>query len=286
MDLSSAADELYAVPPAAFTARRDALVKQARAAGEADLARQVKALRRPTVAAWLVDRLALDGERGLEDLLALGERLREAQSRLDGALMRQLAEERNRLADDLASRAVDLGGAPSSGEAPSATSLEQAREEVVETLRAAVADPRAGLAVASGHLTKSLSYAGFGEVDITAAVAVPLGQARQRVRPPRAATQEVPPEAPADLSATRRDEAAEREERAEQARAERERAEREERERAAREAAQRRWQEAREHRDRVQERVRGLEAELRAARAELAEAVDALDRARVERDRG
>lgn len=285
MDLSSAADELYAVPPAAFTARRDALVKQARAAGEAELAREVKALRRPTVAAWLVDRLALDGERGLEDLLALGERLREAQSRLDGALMRQLAEERNRLADDLASRAVDLGGAPGSGEAPSATSLEQAREEVVETLRAAVADPRAGLAVASGHLTKALSYAGFGEVDITAAVAVPLGQGHRTVRPPREASPEVPQEAPADLSVTRRDEAAEREERAEQARAERERAEREERERAAREAAQRRWQAAREHRDRVRERVRVLEAELRGARAELAEAVDALDRARVERDR-
>lgn len=269
MDLSSAADELYAVPPAAFTARRDALVKQARAAGEADLAREVKALRRPTVAAWLVDRLALEGERGLEDLLALGERLREAQSRLDGALMRQLAEERNRLADDLASRAVDLGGAPGSGEAPSATSLEQAREEVVETLRAAVADPRAGLAVASGHLTKALSYAGFGEVDITAAVAVPLGQGRGTVRPRREASQEVTQEAPADLSAARRDEAAEREER----------------ERTAREAAQRRWQEAREHRDRVREQVRVLEAELREARAELAEAVDALDRARVERDR-
>ncbi len=52
-----------------------------------------------------------------------------------------------------------------------------------ETLRAALADPNAALAVASGHLTRALSYAGLGEVDIEAATATPLREPAQRQRP-------------------------------------------------------------------------------------------------------
>ena len=48
------------------------------------------------------------------------------------------------------------------------------RAELDATLLAAVADPAAGQAVLSGALTRALSYAGLGEVDITAATATPL----------------------------------------------------------------------------------------------------------------
>src|SRR5690606_41247732 len=52
------ARELYVVPPRRFVERRDAAAARARAAGDPQLARAIARLRRPTVAAWLVNLLA------------------------------------------------------------------------------------------------------------------------------------------------------------------------------------------------------------------------------------
>jgi hypothetical protein len=173
MDLDDVVDELYALPPAQFTSRRDALATAAKKDGGADLAQQVRALRRPTAAAAAVNQLARAASDELDDYLALGERLREAQAGLRGDALRSLGRERQDAAADLLERASTLGELSDS-----------ARQEVEETLRAAVADPAAAQAVASGRLTKALSYAGFGEVDITAATATPL-TARSRPAAPQ-----------------------------------------------------------------------------------------------------
>ncbi|MDE9364851.1 hypothetical protein PZ938_04475 [Luteipulveratus sp. YIM 133132] len=168
-DLDAVAEELYAVLPGDFVATRDARVKQARSDGDRELATQIKALRRPNVAAWLVNVLARsDG--GLDDLTDLSTRLRDAQSRLDGAAMKALGQERGQVVTQLATRAATLGAEAD----PSYKDSAAAREQVVATLNAAVADPAAEQAVASGRLVNPLSYAGFGEVDLTDAVATPL----------------------------------------------------------------------------------------------------------------
>lgn len=166
--LADEAAALYALLPAEFVKARDARAKQLRA-DDKDLAAQVKALRRPTVAAWLVNLLAHEAG-ALDPLLELGAALREAQSRLDTATMKQLSAQRPGIVGDLADRAAGLAA----DRDPSFGDTATTREQVIATLTAALADPMAEQAVASGRLVSPLSYAGFGEVEIGDAIATPL----------------------------------------------------------------------------------------------------------------
>jgi hypothetical protein len=178
-DLDAAADELYGGLPQDFTGRRDQLAKAVRASGDRDLAAEIKALRRPTVAAWLVDLAVHENVAELQELLDVGERLREAQASLSGDLMRELSAQRQHLERSVLQRVKEIAAQRGQDVAP------QAAVEVEETLRAALADPKAALAVASGHLTRALSYAGLGEVDIEAATATPLQEPSKRRQAPR-----------------------------------------------------------------------------------------------------
>ena len=71
-------DRLYAGPAEEFIARRDALVKELKAVKDKDGAATVKALRKPTVAAWAVNQLAHNARRDVAKLLDIGDALREA----------------------------------------------------------------------------------------------------------------------------------------------------------------------------------------------------------------
>ncbi|MGN6300516.1 MAG: hypothetical protein ACTHN8_05425 [Angustibacter sp.] len=187
MDLDEAVDELYALTPGEFTARRDALAAQAKRDGDPDLAQQLKAMRRPTAGAHAVNRLARDAADDLAAYLELGARLRNAQAGLRGDQLRALGQERQRAAGELVEAAAGLveGGLSEAG-----------RAEVEATLRAAVADPAATDAVASGRLTKALAYAGFGEVDLTAATATPLAPRLTVVAPSKPEKSEKPEKPP------------------------------------------------------------------------------------------
>ena len=57
-------DALYQLPLDQFTSARDDLAKRLRADGQAEQAEQVKALRKPPVAVWLVNRLVRNDEPG------------------------------------------------------------------------------------------------------------------------------------------------------------------------------------------------------------------------------
>ena len=57
MDLDSVADELYGLPLDEFTTTRNEHAKQARDAGDRELADQIRAMSKPTQAAWLVNQL-------------------------------------------------------------------------------------------------------------------------------------------------------------------------------------------------------------------------------------
>jgi len=158
------ADELYALAPEHFTAARDLAVKQAKAGGDPELAKQLKALRKPSVAAWLVNRLASQQRPLLDQLLALGPVLAEAQSAGRADDLRTLGQQRR----DLVAAVTDAAAADAGRTVTSAV-----RDEVASTLEAALAEPASADAVRSGRLVRSLSYAGFGGVDLSGAVAAP-----------------------------------------------------------------------------------------------------------------
>lgn len=164
-DFDTTVEQLYGGPAEEFIARRDAATKSARTAGDKELAKRIKALRRPTTAAELVNRLHRDDGESLEELLDLGEKLREAQSALDAKAMKSLSGERNSLITRLVKQIADAADEPVS------TAV---REQLSDTFTAAVADADAAHAVSSGRLVTGLRYSGFGEVDLRDAVATPL----------------------------------------------------------------------------------------------------------------
>lgn len=157
-DLDAIAAELYALPPAEFTAARN------REAGMADraIAAQVKALRKPTVAAWAVNLLAREGQ--LAEALELSAALREAQDDLDAAELSRLGRHRRQLVAALASRAVELAG--DAGVTVSAA----ARDDVEKTVNAAVVDAAAAAAVLTARLVSPLEAGAFEPSDLADAV--------------------------------------------------------------------------------------------------------------------
>jgi DNA repair exonuclease SbcCD ATPase subunit len=165
--LTEVADELYGLPPAEFTAARDEQARAARTAGRRDDAAAIRKLARPTTSAWLVNQLTRHEARQLGRLFDLGEALQEAQRTLAGDRMRELSTRRRQVVSDLRQVAAEL--AERAGQPASPAVL----DEVRATLEAALADAQAREAVRSGRLTKALAYAGLGEVDLTAALALP-----------------------------------------------------------------------------------------------------------------
>ncbi|MDC7122682.1 hypothetical protein OMK64_14180 [Cellulomonas fimi] len=158
MDLDDVADDLYGAPPDQFVARRDAAAKDARAAGDRDLAAAITALRKPTVAAWLVNALLRDVPGLADQLVALGDSLREAERSLDGLGMRDLSRQRRALVTSLVGRAKALGrqAGHKVGDAVA--------QEVDATLTAALADPDVAREVTSGRLTAGREFVGFGGI--------------------------------------------------------------------------------------------------------------------------
>lgn len=172
MELDEVADELYAVPPGSFIARRQERVQQARADGDRALAQAIGSLGKPATAAWVVNVLVREQRQEIEQLVELGSLLREAQQKLAGDELRALNGQRSRLIGALTRQAAAL--ARSLGHP-----ISSAQEgQVEDTLRAAMADVDAGEAVLSGRLTSPLSYSGLG--DVSGSVARP----QLRVVPP------------------------------------------------------------------------------------------------------
>ncbi len=151
VDLESVADELYGLPPGEFTAARDERASRARRSGDRALADRIRALRRPTLAAWLSNLLVRRDPDQVEPLLALGRGLRAAQRELDGRRLRELSRQRQALVGALARQAALL--AAETGEHVT----EHARREVEATFHAVLADPDAAGRWAAGRLTSALS---------------------------------------------------------------------------------------------------------------------------------
>jgi hypothetical protein len=163
--LTEALQALYAVEPDAFMAARRERVAAARAGGDRDSATEIGRLRKPTVAAWSMNLLARQAPEVVDDLVALGARMRTAQARLDAATLTALRPERDEAVRRFVGAATDLARGSGRTLAPAAL------EDIRATAVAALADEGASTAVSSGQLTRALSYSGFGEVDLSEAVA-------------------------------------------------------------------------------------------------------------------
>ncbi len=77
--IDEAAHTLYGQPPSEFVKARDALAKEYRAAGDKELAAEVKALRKPTVVADALNRALRHDPTAVDSLLAVAEDLRRTQ---------------------------------------------------------------------------------------------------------------------------------------------------------------------------------------------------------------
>lgn len=149
---------LYEEPPESFVATRAAAVEQARRAGDRDTAKRLAALKKPTVAAWVVNLLALKRPELIGELVELATALRAAQRDLHGDQLRELSNQRRQFVSALVVAARKLAvaaGAP-------AARLPLA--EVEATLTAALAEPEVAEQVRTGRLIRAATYAGFGEV--------------------------------------------------------------------------------------------------------------------------
>ena len=162
--LAAALNSLYAVPPEEFMAERKRLVAAAKAEGDAALAKEVGTLRKPSLAAWAVNLLAREATDLVDGLADLGGRMRAAQGRLDTDTLTSLRPERDQLLEEVVRTTVQL--VSDAGRSCSAA----AQQDVRATAIAALADEQAMVAVASGQLARTLSYSGFGEVDLAEAV--------------------------------------------------------------------------------------------------------------------
>jgi hypothetical protein len=256
------ADELYGLVPGEFTAARDSAVRAARNDGDRELADEVKALRKPSVGAWLADRLVRDGPGELDELLDLGQAMRDARDALDGARLRTMSRQRHTIVRALVERAAALA------EQDGQRAGDPAQRELEVTLDATLADEQAADALRTGRLVRGLVSTGLEAVDVADAVAVPDAAPPARRAKPRAK----PAAAPAPKAAKRS--AAQAEKKAQTARdhavadaqaaldeAETARAQREDELRAAQERL-----------DAARERLTELERAVRTARTDQANA--------------
>jgi hypothetical protein len=246
--LESDVDRLYGLPVAGFVAARDELARTLREQGDRERAKEVKALPKPTIAAWAVNQLARREKMNLRSLLSAGERLRAAQQELlergSPESLEQARQDERKAIGALTEAARRF--LAEAGEKSSQSTLDR----VDETLHAAALDPEFAERVREGRLTRETQATGFGFGSIEFPAA-----AKGR----GSATKEAPPRR------TKRREAAEAKERAAAERVQ-------EADRALREAER-----AVEAKRRELERA---ESELTSRRAELETSEAALERAR------
>lgn len=185
MEFEDVADELFAARREEFTALRDERAKQARP--DRELARRIGGLRKPTVAAWLVNQVSRGFPEEIEALAALGAALRRAHEQLQGQELRRLSRERHEAVQRLGKRAQWLAR-------KEAYPLSDATSrQVTDTFEAAVTDEQALAAVRAARLSAALTP-GSPEQWLTAAVLPASGSRAAAPKAPRrpAKTEQAP----------------------------------------------------------------------------------------------
>jgi hypothetical protein len=146
--LDSALDRLYGVPLDDFTTTRNALAKEL----TGDDAKTVKALKKPSIAAWALNQLARGND--LDGLFEATDKLRRAQRRVmsggKASELRAATDERNAVVSALTKRVREILGP--AGYAASASTLSAVRD----TLIAVASDDVGAELLRKGRLTREL----------------------------------------------------------------------------------------------------------------------------------
>ena len=183
--MDEAVEDLYGLPLTEFTKARDALARATAKEGNKEEAATIKALKKPSVAAWALNQLTRRHPDDVEQLLEAGARLRRAQtSALEGgdpAELREAGRGEAAHVDTLAGLARAILAEAGRG----ASDAQQ--DKLVATLRAAAVDPVGGEQLRRGVLTGELSPAGFGfgtatddgDIDLEAALSASVAPRRR-----------------------------------------------------------------------------------------------------------
>lgn len=196
--LLAVADELYGLPLPEFTPVRDARATALKKE-DAALATAVKGLRKPSTAAWVVNLLVRRETDQVDQVLAMGAALREAQANLAGEDLRALTRQRRQLTAAVTTRARALSAEHGQKVTPAVA------DQVEATLTAAMVDEGCAAAVRSGLLVAALATTGLDGTDPATAVALPgalgFSASPQEAAPERRPELRVVPDPEADAKA-------------------------------------------------------------------------------------
>jgi hypothetical protein len=167
--LDAAADLIYGLPLDEFTTARNAAATELRGRGLRAEADAVKALSKPTLAAWAVNQLTRNRHAELEDFLDAADAAREAQLSATTDPREAIARQRQALETLVEAARAELGGEAS----------EAVTARIRQTLEAAAVDDEAAEAVRRGRLVRELEPAGFGTLAAHAKPVRGKGRARR-----------------------------------------------------------------------------------------------------------
>jgi hypothetical protein len=175
-EVPDVARELYAGPPEDFVASRNALAKQLKADGDGATAAIVAKLRRPAVAASVVNLAARAHPELVSQLLDAGGRLAGAQRQLlsgknaAAGAMRAASDERRRLVRELADAAIAAA-------ADAGRSADHLRDEIAGTFEAATLDDDLADRLRAGTIEKPVTPSA-GLEDLEGFAVIPGGAPR------------------------------------------------------------------------------------------------------------
>ena len=151
--------DLYSLPLDQFTAARDLLARSLRSQDRRDEADTVRKLRKPSVAAWALNRAARSNPKLVEPLRESHRLLREAGSM---EAMQSASETRRQAVSALLEAAVGELRADGRPDSP------ETRDRISSTLLAVATDPEGEAHLEEGRLIKELepSGAGWGEMGL------------------------------------------------------------------------------------------------------------------------
>ena len=149
-------DGLFRLPLSEFTAARNALAARLTKLGHAIEARRVKSLPKPPAPAWAVNQLYWRNAKTIDQLIALTERVRKAQTgRTPNANLRDLLDEKKKVTADLMEKASAILTEAGHSASP------DAMRRVSATLEALAFWGNAENAPKAGRLTADLDPPGF-----------------------------------------------------------------------------------------------------------------------------
>ena len=164
-DFEGDLDRLYQLPLSEFTSARNELAQELRAQGEREKADEIKQLRKPTAAVWVVNQLARERPLDVQRLLNAGESLTKSQAP-------EARRDEQRALEQLAKGAREIAERAGIGSA--------ALGKATETLRAASLTAEGRQLLKRGRLAEELDPPGF-----EALTGVDLGRQVAPAKPPR-----------------------------------------------------------------------------------------------------